>query len=105
MPLSGDIPSNPFRCRSHTSQGSRFLLHAILALSCYHTSRQSTAEGSLPSPDVTDHQNTATQLYRHELDNYHGPQGVRLLDTTLVLFTLNVRLLAVVMWISITAGH
>ncbi|KIW11191.1 hypothetical protein PV08_10491 [Exophiala spinifera] len=89
MPLSGDIPSNPFRCRSHTSQGSRFLLHAILAVSCYHTSRQSTAEGSPPSPDVVNHQNTATQLYRHELDVYHGSQGVRLLDTTLVLFTLN----------------
>ncbi len=41
--------------------------------------------------DVLDHQNTAVQLYRKELETYDGSQGVRLLDTTLVLFTLNVR--------------
>ncbi|EXJ80644.1 hypothetical protein A1O3_06928 [Capronia epimyces CBS 606.96] len=100
LPLSRDIQSNPFRCRSQTSQGSQFLLHAILALSCYHTTRQPTIEGTRPSADVVDHQNTAIQLYRKELENYHGAQGVRLLDTTLVLFTLNATQSAFGDWIS-----
>ncbi|RDW58181.1 hypothetical protein BP6252_13592 [Coleophoma cylindrospora] len=85
VPLSGDVPSNPFRCRSETSRGSQSLLHAILAVSCYHAGRQAS-KGDYPPSDVFDHQNTAIQLYRNELNTYTGSQAVQLLDTTMVLF-------------------
>jgi Fungal specific transcription factor domain len=90
MPLSVDIPSNPFRCRSETSRGSQPLLHAILAVSCYHASRQANKDEYSPI-DVVDHQNTALKLYHDQLDTYNGSQGVQLLDTTMVLFLFKVR--------------
>jgi hypothetical protein len=90
MPLSGDVPSNPFRCRSETSRGCPSLLHAVLAVSCYHAGRQAS-EGENPIFDVVDHQNTAIKLYSNELDAYTGLQGVQLLDTMMVLFLFNVR--------------
>jgi hypothetical protein len=88
--MSGDVPSNPFRCRSETSRGSQSLLHAILAVSCYHAGRQLSKDDYSPL-DVVDRQNTAIKLYRDELDTYIGSQGVQLLDTTMVLFLFNVR--------------
>jgi hypothetical protein len=90
IPLSGDVPSNPFRCRSETSRGSQSLLDAILAVSCYHAGRQARKGDELPF-DVVDHQNTALKLYRDELDTYTGSKGLELLDTTMVLFLYNVR--------------
>lgn len=90
MPLSGDIPSNPFRYRSENSHGSQSLLHAILAVSCYHVGRQASKD-EYPPFDVFDHHNTAINLYRNELDTYTGSQGMQLLDTTMVLFLFYVR--------------
>ncbi|OKL56438.1 hypothetical protein UA08_08160 [Talaromyces atroroseus] len=81
-PLSGDIPSNPLRCRLETCRASRSLLHAILAVSCYHAGRQGSKD-DYPITDVADHQNTAVELYRKEQNMSYG---VQLLDTTIVLF-------------------
>lgn len=90
FPLSGDIPSNPFRCRSETTRGPQSLLHAILAVSYFHAGRQSSRTDLLPF-DVVDHQNTALKLYRDELDTYTSSQGPQLLDTVMVLFLSYVR--------------
>ena len=73
------------------SHGSPSLLHAILAVSCYHAGRR-PANGHYPWLDIADHRNTAIKLYRDELDTYTGSQGVQLLDTTMVLFLFHVRL-------------
>jgi hypothetical protein len=89
MPLSSDLPSNPFRCRSEAARGSKSLLHAILALSYYHAGRQ-MGNSDYPPSDVIDHQNTALKLYHDQLDTYTESQGVQLLDTAMVLFLFNV---------------
>lgn len=91
VPLSGDVSSNPFRCQLGTSSGSQSLLHAILAVSCYHAGRQENKGDYSPS-DVVDHHTAAVTLYRNELDTYTGSKGVQLLDTTMVLFLFNVSL-------------
>ncbi|PMD40625.1 hypothetical protein L207DRAFT_554328 [Hyaloscypha variabilis F] len=88
VPLSGDVPSNPFRYQLDNSSGSQSLLHAILAVSCYHAGRQ-TSNGDYPSSDVINHQNTAVKLYHEELNSFTGPPGVQILDTTMVLFLYN----------------
>lgn len=90
IPLSGDVLSNPFRCRPETSRGSQSLLHAILAVSCYHAGRQKSSD-VYPLCDALNHEHTAVTLYRDEVDNYTGSQGVQLLDTAMVLFLSNVR--------------
>lgn len=85
VPLSGDILSNPLRCRIEACHESQSLLHAILAVSGYHSGRQ-VNKNDLSAADVNDHHNTAENLYRQELDAYADlPQGVRLLDTTMIL--------------------
>jgi hypothetical protein len=89
VPLSVDILCNPFRCRPEVSRGSQSLLHAILAVSCYHAGRQAS-EGSYPRQVIIDHRNTAVKLYRNELDTCTGSQGTQLLDTAMVLFLYNV---------------
>lgn len=90
VPLSGDILSNPLRCRIETCHESRSLLHAILAVSCYHAGRRDNKNGDSDA-DVNDHHHTAETLYRKELDVYTDlPHGVRLLDTTMILFLFRV---------------
>ena len=90
VPLSRDIPSNPLRCRVETCRGSGSLLHAILAVSCYHAGRQGSMD-DYPVTDVVDHQNTAVELYRKELNACTQSHGMQLLDTTMVLFLFRVR--------------
>lgn len=90
VPLSGDILSNPLRCRIETCHESRSLLHAILAVSCYHSGRREN-KNDYSTADANDHRNTAETLYRRELDAFTDlPQGVRLLDTTMILFLFKV---------------
>ncbi|KAH6646199.1 fungal-specific transcription factor domain-containing protein [Truncatella angustata] len=87
MPLSGDVASNPFRCRSETFRGSRPLLHAVIAVSSYHAGRISTTGDY---PPFFDHQNTAVRLYRDALDTcIESTSGLQLLDTAMVIFLLN----------------
>jgi len=89
VPLSGDVASNPFRNQKAALAGSQSLLHAILAVSCYHAGRQASNDDYPPS-DVIDHQQTAVKLYRDELDACAGSPGVSLLDTTMIFFLYNV---------------
>lgn len=88
-PLSGDILSNPLRCRLEACRESRSLLHAVLAVSCYHAGRKG-GRNYYPTDDVVDHQNTAVGLYRKELDACAESHGLQLLDTTMVLFLFRV---------------
>ncbi|EED12918.1 hypothetical protein TSTA_054290 [Talaromyces stipitatus ATCC 10500] len=83
IPLSGDIPSNPLRCRIETCHRSRSLLHAILAVSCYHARRQEKS-GYLNS-EIDDHYKAAQNLYHKDLDS-DLTRTVHLLDTTMILF-------------------
>lgn len=83
------MDANPFRCRIDTSYGSLYLLHAILALSIHHLSRQ--IGDTRMNTEVAGHKDTALQLYANALQS---PQlhslGLTLLDTAVILFALNV---------------
>ncbi|CRG87158.1 hypothetical protein PISL3812_04174 [Talaromyces islandicus] len=85
VPLSGDIPSNPFRCRLEISHQPSALMHAVLAVSSYHAGRQLRRDDS-SLVNVIDHQNAAMKLYDEEILHFTVSKGPQLLDTTMLLF-------------------
>lgn len=87
LPITSDTALNPFRCREPLSQGSRLLLHSILALCCRHLS-QITGK---PSSEEREHRNQAFKLLENALQSDQlARRGLTLLDPLLVLFTLDV---------------
>lgn len=74
---------NPFRCQPQTSQGSRLLLHSILALCCRHLDRLT---GSW-STEAARHRSKAVQLLEQALQNGNE---IHLLEPILIMFTLDV---------------
>ena len=80
-----DCSANPFRVRQESSQGSRFLLHAIMALSMQHLAKKSRDEALLT--EMLAHRSTATQLYSEALSESNT---LSLLDTLLIMLNLDV---------------
>lgn len=92
IPLTLNLPLNPFRYREDSLQGSDFLLRAVLALSCHHTENLSThRQGDQISETVLNHSRTALRLLRQALNsNNVAWMSASLLDTIIVLFSLDV---------------
>ncbi|OCT51318.1 hypothetical protein CLCR_08181 [Cladophialophora carrionii] len=89
-PITNDFGVNPYRYRPETTQGSRHLLHAILAITSHFRLRSPTQP--TPPAEALDHKNTAMVLYQSALtktDLYNN--GLSLLDTALALWQLEVR--------------
>ncbi|KAH8674760.1 fungal-specific transcription factor domain-containing protein [Tricladium varicosporioides] len=88
IPLTVDVGLNPFRVRKETSSGSQFLLHAVLAHSLYHLTRQS--DDNLGSSLLQRHRSTALHLFSRALGDSPSPQQkVAFLDTALLLMCLD----------------
>ncbi|KAF4614307.1 hypothetical protein G7Y89_g15431 [Cudoniella acicularis] len=88
IPLTADCGLNPFRVRKETSSGSQFLLHAVLAHSLYHLTRQS--DDALGSALLQRHRSTAFHLFCRALgDSSSTEQKVAFLDTALLLMCLD----------------
>ena len=83
IPITRDIEVNPFRCRQETSSGSRFLLHAILALSMQHVSGL-TIDHAL-AEESQRHKNTALQLFRGAVEGCKQRSSPAYLDTAVIL--------------------
>jgi hypothetical protein len=60
-------------------------MHAILAVSSYHASRQ-VSRDDYSLVNIADHQNTAIKLYDEEILNFTTSKGPQLLDTTMLFF-------------------
>ena len=97
IPLTLDLPVNPFRFRTEALKRSEYLLHAVLALSCHHTENSSfTRKQNQLSDTVLDHSRIALQLFRQALNSDNiGRASSSLLDTIVILFSLDVRSLIV----------
>jgi hypothetical protein len=91
IPLTSDCGLNPFRVRKESSSGSQFLLHAILATSFYHLTRNTN---ETPSSDLMErHRTTSFHLFSKALgDPSTRSQGIAFLDTALLLMYLDVSL-------------
>ena len=96
IPLTFDLPVNPFRYRTEILKRSPCLLHAVLALACHHTDRHSTpTAGRRKSGHISEvslsHGQHALQLFRHAFDWQNVSQmGSALLDTIIALFSFDV---------------
>jgi hypothetical protein len=86
IPLVADCQSNPFRCRKGSSEGSRFLLHAVLALSVHHIAA-STKDPKLAT-EMLLHRSSAMHLYRMAMDD--SSINLALLDTMLIMMHVDV---------------
>ena len=96
-PLTKDCALNPFRFQEATTQGTKFLFHAVLALSSHHLSRVTRDKQLELEADTFNHKSTAIRLYREaiaETDTQH----LALLDTLLVLITLEAAQSALSTW-------
>ncbi|EXJ68814.1 uncharacterized protein A1O5_07745 [Cladophialophora psammophila CBS 110553] len=91
IPLTLDLPLNPFRYRTAAVQRSGYLLHAVLALSCHHIDNSSSSgNGDQLSETVLDHGRIALQLFRRALNSDSvAPMSSSLLDTIVILFSLD----------------
>ena len=89
-PLTSDCTLNPFRCSEGTSRGSRFLLHAIMALSSHLMSTSPKDKAAVAK--TLNHKSVAIQLYREALSRSET-RNLALLDTLLILITLEVLVL------------
>lgn len=86
LPLTADADVNPFRCHD-TSRGSRLLFHSILALCYQHLHYQSKT----CTDEVQQHKNQANNELAVALTKISSPEfDLRLLDSLLVMFTLDV---------------
>jgi hypothetical protein len=86
---------NPFRCREQTSRGSRLLLHFILAL-CYRHMNHNNGTWTI---EAREHKSTAQYLLQSVTQSESSSErgvgpGLGILDTILILFTLDVRSLS-----------
>jgi hypothetical protein len=86
LPLTSDVSTNPFRCQRQTSQGSRLLYHAILALCCQHLKRLT---GSWCT-EAQEHRCKTIQLLEGALQAENVSSDFHLLEPILILFTLDV---------------
>lgn len=86
IPLMADCKSNPSRCRKESSEGSRFLLHAVLALSVHHIAA-STKDPKLVT-EMLLHRSSAMHLYRLAMDD--SGINLSLLDTMLIMMHVDV---------------
>ena len=94
-PLTKDFAFNPFRCREETSDGTNFLFHAILALSSHHLAR---TQGDVHlKTESLNHKSTAIKLYSEALLQ-PDIQHLALLDTLLILITLEAAQSALSTW-------
>lgn len=83
IPLTNNMQINPFRCERSLWQTSPSLMHAVLALAGHH----------LVAPDVEDHRQIAIHALRRSLDtSWRTTPLLELLDTIIILFSLDVRL-------------
>ncbi|OQU95643.1 Fungal specific transcription factor domain-containing protein [Cladophialophora immunda] len=92
IPLTLDMPANPFRSRMNALQKSGYLLHAVLALACHHTDHSSLSSSGRHqlSETVLNHGQIALQLFRQALNNDNVNQiAASLLDTIITLFSLD----------------
>ncbi|KAL4906341.1 fungal-specific transcription factor domain-containing protein [Aspergillus multicolor] len=96
LPLTSDMPINPFRCQHQTpgSQGSSLLFHSVLALCCQHLEGL-TGSGSA---EADEHRRKALQLLDGALQSKTIQDGFHLLDPILILFTLDCTLSASGTW-------
>ena len=87
--------SNPFRCREETSDATNFLFHAMLALSSHHLAR---IQGDFHlRTESLNHKSTAIKLYSEALLQ-PNVQHLALLDTLLILITLEATQSALSTW-------
>ncbi|ETI22690.1 hypothetical protein G647_06766 [Cladophialophora carrionii CBS 160.54] len=96
-PITNDFGVNPYRYRPETTQGSRHLLHAILAITSHFRLRSPTQP--TPPAEALAHKNTAMVLYQCALtktDLYNN--GLSLLDTALALWQLEATISALNIW-------
>ncbi|SLM34267.1 Zn(2)-C6 fungal-type DNA-binding domain [Lasallia pustulata] len=100
-PLTTDCTLNPFRCPKDTSRGSRFLLHAIMALSFQLMSTLGKDSDSVVR--TLDHKYEAIHLYRGALSRSET-RNLALLDTLLILITLEAAQCALSTWSVHIAG-
>ncbi|GKZ23479.1 hypothetical protein AbraIFM66951_008513 [Aspergillus brasiliensis] len=94
LPLTSDIPVNPFRCQRQLPQGSHILFHSILALCCQHLKRLT---GSW-SAEAEEHRRKAVQLLEGALQSKQANDQFHLLEPILILFTLDCALSAAGTW-------
>lgn len=93
LPLTFDFSANPFRCKTVSSQGPQYLIHALLAFSIQHVSRL----GDGGCKESTDQQIAACRYSATDLcatTLLIGPNSTKnfVVDTILVLFALDVNL-------------
>lgn len=88
LPITSDIPVNPFRIHSQSWQRSPLLLHAVLAL-CWQHIHHSTPGAW--AQEATNHREKAVELldYVSSPDSPLTNTDLSLLDSILVLFTLD----------------
>lgn len=83
IPLTFDLPINPFQYQRVMDTEPAFLHHAVMALAGHH----------VDSPTTEDHRRQALQLFREGLDmNSDSNTFYYFLDTIIILFSLDVRL-------------
>ncbi|EXJ90280.1 hypothetical protein A1O1_03379 [Capronia coronata CBS 617.96] len=89
LPITHDIVANPFRCRQNTSHGTKYLLHAILALSMQHFVRMNDTSDQDPSSQLAvSYKHTAVHLYTSALEMETSTSTLSFIDTALILCTL-----------------
>jgi hypothetical protein len=88
IPITNDIVINPFRCRPQTSRGSKHLLHAILAITMQCVSGINV-DNAL-AVQSQDHRKLAEGLFKDAMVNYGTVMDPSMVDTALILFTLDV---------------
>jgi hypothetical protein len=94
--MTSDFDINPFRCRRETSNGSLYLLHAMLATSCHYLDRSTLSDGRTAGNGFQ-HWKRAVRLYKDAVDsNPYGAKALTLLDTALILYTLDVSIVLAV---------
>jgi len=97
IPLTSNLPLNPFYYRKNSLKTSDFLLRAVLALSCHHTENLSSNRRTEQiSAMVLDHSQTALRLLRQALNSSSVVARINasLLDTIIILFSLDVSYVA-----------
>ncbi|KAL1876155.1 hypothetical protein Plec18167_005418 [Paecilomyces lecythidis] len=96
LPITSDTSLNPFRYSQETSNGSRLLFHAILAICCQHLNR---ITGNWAT-EVEEHRVQAANLLNDALQQEQlARMGLALLDPILVIFTLDCTLSAAGPWV------
>ncbi len=96
LPLTFDFEANPFRCRKGSSQGSKHLLHALLAVSMQHVSRMNEIPADHPiSQQIAAYKSSAAELCTVSILEAPEKSKSLVLDTVLVLFCLDVRATAI----------